>query len=338
MAKRKKTGRKHKKLKPGSYVESGGVVTKGMAASGEKVKPLAPHEALPHECGHAGRCCWGNAVGLTHYDVWRMIKTGVLAQFGFHTTTKLSAPGKGFIMYGLGPVTHLPVCFIKLAAYQGQEGAAAHCPFLRWDDSQVGDEDRALLLKGELPSLRFWKLDGNPRFICGLGPAKPVQCQIFPLGRQGESGTGDEVGKWKFFCDTSLCRKCMAEPVRKKGCGFSLERHLARPGIRVILEYTRDYIDIITMLSRRGLDDSVRQYVAKMMFDFDSVLLDGGATSANLEERRPPSPGELMKGVAVLVAGVMAQQDKLRREQDSLKTEKVGSEEAEEEPSLIIKP
>jgi hypothetical protein len=335
MAKRKKTGRKHKpeskKLDPGSYGESTGVVTKGMAASKDKVKLLAPQQPLPHECNHAGRCCWGNAVGLIHYDIWRMIKTGVLETFGFHTTTKLSAPGKGFIMYGLGPVTHLPVCFIKLAAYQGQEGAAAHCPFLRWDDKQVSDEDRATLLGGKLPGLGFWKVDNKPRFICGLGPAKPVQCQIYPLGRMGEAGTSDDVGKWRFFCETALCRKCMAKPVRKKGCGFSVQQHLSKPHIRVILEYTRDYIDIITMLSRRNLDDNVRQYFAKMLFDFDSVLLDGGATDANLDERRPPSSGELMKGVAVLVAGVMAQQDRLRKD-----AEEEGTEEAE--PSLIIKP
>lgn len=327
MAKKKKTGgrvtRRKDALPP----------TKGMAVSSKNVTMLAPNQPLPHLCDQSGRCCWAHAVGVQPLDIWRIMTGGHAKRYGYETTAQLTNRESGRIFYGLGPNTKLPVAFMRPVSYGGVEGAASHCPFLEWDDSAITDIDRKKLQSGDLPGLRFWKLDRKPRFTCGLGAAKPVQCTLFPLGRIGESGTATEPGKWRFFCDTSTCRKCMVVPVRKVGSPVTLMNYIRRPEVGLLFEYTRDYIDLITMLARRVGDLETRQFVADMLFNWDGVLESTGCAPEQLESRRPRTPGELIQGAARVIGGVMLAQQAQANEQA-----KKDAEKDKEEGSLIIRP
>jgi Fe-S-cluster containining protein len=292
--------------------------TKPRTAKGLRSKnsaiTLTPHKPLPHECNEAGRCCWGGVVGLIHTDIFRIISSGVAAEMGFDTTVELTNPDTGIIEYGLDNIHRVPVAFLKLQAYQGHEGAAAHCPFLRWDDDLVGLKERNTLLSGKMPGLGFWKIKGKPRFSCALGSGRPTQCFVYPMARIGESGNNDEPGKWRFLCDISVCRRCAAAPLRKTGCDFTVAEYLKRPDVHVAMAYTRDYIDLNTMLVRREFIEPLRERVGDILYNLDAYLLGEGVTKENLPNVRPSTPDGVMQTAALFVNGIIQEQEKIRKQ------------------------
>lgn len=323
MAKRKKTGHR-----------GGGKKKQGQRPPKKPkyASMLVPGKPVPHVCGEAGRCCWGRLIGLSPFDVWRMMSSGALEPFGYHTTGELTDIETGAVRYALGSSSKLPVAYIRQVHFRGEEGAATHCPFLRPAlDAPIDTDDLDRLMKGELPAKRnFWAPSGKPRFKCSLGRAKPSECVMFPVYRGGELDLKEDVRHWQFISDTSICRKCMVTPVRKEGSGEAVNGFLE--SMRVELQYTKDYISFNYLVAQFVPSDEVRMQIAKTIYDWHTLMLEQGCQRDRLRDEGPPTPGDVLGAGMFLIRSAAGAQRAL--------AERAGATAAEpkEEGSLIIKP
>lgn len=264
---------------------------------------LAPNQRLPHECSAAGRCCFGALVSLLPYDVWRMMisKHQPLAKYGVHNTVEMFDPERNLFQLGLGPESKLPLCFIVPKPFGDQPDGAAQCPFLEWD-GDLPEKGAEKLASGELPGTPFWNLeDGSPRFRCGLGAARPLQCELYPFGRMGEGAHDGEQGRWYFYSDTSRCKRCLPHTVSDLGIGRTVQEHIEQPLIAAYLRMTADYIQLMTLVQNEVRSLEARAMLASTIFNFDSILLRQGVPPRELDKVRPSRPEHLIQSGFFLV-------------------------------------
>jgi len=270
---------------------------------------LAPDQPIPHLCNHAGRCCFGTVISLTPFDVWRMITspgkeverfgiTSTVDLFGGVKPNKHLPEGEPAAMLGLGPQSKLPVSFLSPMRYGEGEDGVVHCPFLLYDNDALSDKHKAKLTAGELPGPGFWFYDGKPRFTCGLGDVKPVQCDLYPFGRVGEPGDEQGKGVWRFFCDTQACKKCM--PDKMGGSPITTQEFIRSPKVRSYWAQTEAYVNLMGFIAHNVMKEEARMVIAETVYNFDQVLLQGGCTWDKMAESRPGLPEHLLQAGAFL--------------------------------------
>ena len=267
---------------------------------------LTPTQRLPHECNEAGRCCFGSVVSLLPFDVWRLFisHNQPLAKYGVRTTVDLYDPDKNLVQMGLGPESGLPICLVTPRPFGGKPDGAMCCPFLEWDED-LPESGKAKLEMGDLPGTPFWnKSDGSARFSCALGNARPMQCELYPFGRVGEPGAGDEPGKWRFFTDLGRCKKCLPRTISDLGMPCTVMEHIQKPLISAYLKMTADYIQLMGMVQAEVHVMEARAMLAQAIYNFDSVLLNQGVALDDLPNVRPKKPEYLIQSGMFLVQTV----------------------------------
>lgn len=274
---------------------------------------LAPDQPIPNVCGHAGLCCFNSVVGLLPFDVWRIITSPSQpgAQFGIQSTINLFGavvendilPPGPVALLGLGPDSKLPVSFLKPVRFGDPDTGATHCPFLLYDEDMISHKNKKRLAANELPGPGFWFVDGKPVFECGLGNAKPMQCDLYPFGRIGEPATEEHTGRWRFYCDTSPCKKCMPEQIKPHH--QTVLEYLKNQDVALYLKQAQDYVNLMGYVAN-NVPVEGRMVIAESIFNFDQVLLQGGCTWDKVAESRPSDPSQLIAAAMFLAKSLFS--------------------------------
>jgi len=242
-------------------------------------------------------------VNLTPFDVWRMVsaRKSPLRKWGVRFTWELWE--KGLVTMGVGEQKRMPLCMIMPQPYRGQEGAAEHCPFVQWDDDQVGEPEAQALLAGKLPGPGFWTVNGKPRFTCGLGEVAPILCQFFPMARVGSPAKEGQPATWRFSCPLETCEECMPESI--KPAGFTVQKWLRNHVVREYLRVSQEHQEVLYAIKAFQLPNVVRKRLAATMFNFDGMLKDAGVPEEEILAKRPEKPEYLIMAAKMAIMGMM---------------------------------
>jgi hypothetical protein len=284
--------KKRAKLSPRKLLEK-------VAQSGkEKIRQLWPNSPVPHQCDAAGRCCFSTGVGLVPVDVWRLVTSPkkTLEKLGFdvQTTRDLFETSDALFQTGIGPISKMPMAMIRTRAFEGV--GVQHCPFLRWDGSEkIEDEPRNQLRVGKIPrGLKFWtKSDGSPRFRCGLGAERPVQCEMYPVSRVIRPGNEEKSTSYQMVYSLDKCQRCLPQTI--KATGVTAGDLTKDPVKQVYLKASMQYVELMDRVKREEVPEDARAFLCHLLFDFDSSLLDAGASPEMVVQMRPKDPRDIVK-------------------------------------------
>lgn len=276
--------------------------------SDKGIKLLSPNQRIPHECSYSGRCCFTPSVGLLPFDSWRMVNspTNHLKQYGIKNTKELF-DGR-YAVCTLGSESGLPIAYIvpQKWSFSKTDKNILVCPFLK-TDFEIEPEHAEVLKNGWLPD--FWLVDGKPRFYCGLGSAKPIQCELFPFRRIGEPGDAINPGKWRFYCD-DCCESCMPSLINPEGIEKTVLEYIDDPWIKLCLQYTKDYLDTNMFILINQFPKKAREFLCGMMFDTDGILLQGGVDPDKLDEYRAKTPDEIYMSINLVMSSILGERKK----------------------------
>jgi hypothetical protein len=230
---------------------------------------------------------------------------GALAKAGLKTTRDLYTGDNPLAVLRVNKHTGVPECFLVPVNYAGAPNAVRHCPFLLWDENPITRKEAAFLTSGDLPGPgSFWLSNGAPKFKCALGPAAPIQCLNFPMGR-GATVDGDGVLKWFPFCTIETCEQCMPTTIKPDGTGEGVHEWVSRPEITAMQTYSDDYVRIQTAMYKMNLPTETAIMIAMTMFDFDGFMLDQGVPIDEINDKRPITPGEAMMAAEQMIKAMV---------------------------------
>ena len=224
---------------------------------------------------------------------------------GLKTTRDLYTGENPLAVLRVNKNTSIPECFLIPVNYAGAPDAVRHCPFLLWDENPITRKEAAVLTSGNLPGPgSFWLANGKPKFKCSLGPAAPIQCLNFPMGR-GATIDKDGVLKWFPFCTIETCEQCMPTNISPDGTGETVHEWVSRPEVKAMQAYSDDYVRIQTAMYQGQFPPETTIMMAMTMFDFDGFMLDQGVPIDEINEKRPVTPGEAMMAVEQMIKAMV---------------------------------